>query len=53
MIEVWDSDPRLPVLCDADETDETGRGILLLSSVVVRWGTRSFAGGKVVFAVVA
>ncbi|WP_395108854.1 ATP-binding protein [Actinomadura sp. SCN-SB] len=53
IIEVWDADPRPPVLCAPGESDEYGRGILLLSSVVVRWGTRPSAGGKVVFAEVA
>ncbi|MFD0851203.1 ATP-binding protein [Actinomadura adrarensis] len=52
VIEVWDADPRPPVQCDPDDCDESGRGILLLTSVALRWGTRPSGGGKVVFAVV-
>jgi anti-sigma regulatory factor (Ser/Thr protein kinase) len=52
VIEVWDCDPRPPVRCDPDDTDESGRGILLLADLAVRWGTRPSGEGKVVFAVV-
>jgi len=53
-IEVTDPDPRaLPVLLDAT-TDtglgaESGRGLMLLDAVAVRWGVEQGVSGKVVW----
>lgn len=51
MIEVWDQSYDWPVINNPDETEEGGRGLLLLTSLVRRWGARPIPeGGKVVFA---
>ncbi|MEV0739992.1 ATP-binding protein [Streptomyces sp. NPDC050549] len=53
-VEVTDPDPRaLPILLDAT-TDtglgaESGRGLLLLDAVAVRWGVEQVVSGKVVW----
>ncbi|MFE2423177.1 ATP-binding protein [Streptomyces hokutonensis] len=53
-VEVTDPDPRaLPVLLDAT-TDtglgaESGRGLMLLDAVAVRWGVEQGVSGKVVW----
>ncbi|WP_307783389.1 ATP-binding protein [Streptomyces sp. MBT53] len=53
-VEVTDPDPRaLPVLLDAT-TDtglgaESGRGLMLLDAVTVRWGVEQGVSGKVVW----
>ncbi|MFC6882769.1 MULTISPECIES: ATP-binding protein [Actinomadura] len=51
VIEVWDRSDRQPVVGCPDAAEESGRGLLILSTLVVRWGTRPLSeGGKVVFA---
>jgi anti-sigma regulatory factor (Ser/Thr protein kinase) len=50
-IEVWDGDPQVPVLRDAELTDESGRGLFIVGSLCSRWGVRFCTeGGKVVWA---
>lgn len=49
-VEVTDPDPRvLPVLLDATEGDESGRGLALLDAVALRWGVEQEAEGKTVW----
>lgn len=49
-VEVADSDPRaLPVLLRATADDETGRGLVLLDEVTVRWGVEQGVAGKTVW----
>lgn len=38
IVAVWDRDPRLPQPTNAGPDDETGRGLLLVSSFAERWG---------------
>ncbi|SEF08966.1 ATP-binding protein [Streptomyces sp. Ag109_O5-10] len=49
-IEVTDPDPRaLPLLLLATETDESGRGLTLLTAVTNRWGVHEHPAGKTVW----
>lgn len=50
LVEVWDRDPSAPILRDALDLDETGRGLLLVASTSSRWGWTEFNEGKVVWA---
>ncbi|MDA5284360.1 ATP-binding protein [Streptomyces sp. NPDC054904] len=54
-VEVGDPDPRVwPVLREAADTDESGRGLAVLDAVAVRWGVRPGpTGGKTVWAELA
>ncbi|MFD9456366.1 ATP-binding protein [Streptomyces sp. NPDC059985] len=54
-VEVGDPDPRVwPVLRQAADTDESGRGLAVLDAVAVRWGVRPGpTGGKTVWAELA
>jgi hypothetical protein len=49
---VWDASPLPPVLVDASEDAETGRGLLLVQALSTRWGWHfpPGLGGKVVWA---
>jgi len=49
---VWDASPLPPVLMDADDDAENGRGLLLVQAVSARWGWHfpRDVGGKVVWA---
>jgi anti-sigma regulatory factor (Ser/Thr protein kinase) len=50
--EVWDQNPALPAMREADATHENGRGLFLLSQLVARWGTRPLSPpgtGKIVY----
>lgn len=50
-IEVWDQADGMPKAQTPDETDECGRGLILLSFLVERWGVRPLnERGKVVYA---
>jgi anti-sigma regulatory factor (Ser/Thr protein kinase) len=49
LCEVSDDDHHLPTLRHATETDETGRGLLLVSRLARRWGANRTADGKVVW----
>ncbi|MEU2336006.1 ATP-binding protein [Streptomyces sp. NPDC006654] len=49
-IEVTDPDPRiLPVLLSATETEESGRGLTLLTALTDRWGVDHRPDGKTVW----
>ncbi|MER7844176.1 ATP-binding protein [Kitasatospora sp. NPDC096077] len=49
LVEVSDDDHNLPSMRPADELDESGRGLMLVSVLAERWGTARKAVGKVVF----
>ncbi|GAA2639452.1 ATP-binding protein [Actinomadura fulvescens] len=54
VVEVWDQSDEMPVIQHPDVTQEDGRGLMILSQLVFRWGTRPVAeGGKIVFAEIA
>ncbi|MEW2355489.1 ATP-binding protein [Spirillospora sp. NPDC029432] len=54
VVEAWDLSDDPPVVRDAGELDESGRGLLLVTRMVTRWGTRPLAsGGKIVWAELA
>ncbi|MFD5537052.1 ATP-binding protein [Streptomyces sp. NPDC127079] len=49
-IEMTDPDPRaLPVLLSATETEESGRGLALLTALADRWGVDQRPDGKTVW----
>lgn len=48
--EVSDAGHTSPHLCNAQEFDEGGRGLLLVAQLTQRWGTRHTADGKTVWA---
>ena len=48
-IEVRDNDQRLPRTMFPAETDEGGRGLLLVDKLSTRWGARQVTDGKVVW----
>jgi anti-sigma regulatory factor (Ser/Thr protein kinase) len=50
LIEVWDYDPRQPVIRRPGRLDEDGRGLLLVATVSARWGWTMFQRGKIVWA---
>lgn len=49
LCEVADDDHQRPVLRQAKETDEGGRGLQVVSRLARRWGSSARAGGKVVW----
>ncbi|WP_169807925.1 ATP-binding SpoIIE family protein phosphatase [Actinomadura hibisca] len=49
LCEVSDDGDELPVLCRATSTDESGRGLQLVSYLAARWGTHRTERGKVVW----
>ena len=50
VIEAWDRDPRPPVLREAAEIDEAGRGLLIVEALCRRWGYFfPESGGKTVW----
>jgi anti-sigma regulatory factor (Ser/Thr protein kinase) len=50
LIEVWDYDPRQPVIRRSARLDEGGRGLVLVATVSARWGWTTFQEGKIVWA---
>jgi PAS domain S-box-containing protein len=48
--EVSDGSSSAPHLRRADRYDEGGRGLMLVSQVAERWGTRHTSGGKIIWA---
>ncbi len=52
-IEVLDDSAALPRLRHAEEDDERGRGLQVVSQLASRWGTRRAGTGKVVWAELA
>ncbi len=55
LILVWDTSPQQPVLIDADEDADSGRGLLLVAALSQQWGcyVPQEMGGKVVWALCA
>ena len=55
LVLVWDANPQLPVLIEAAEEAESGRGLLLVQAFSQRWGTYPTPqrGGKVTWALCA
>jgi PAS domain S-box-containing protein len=51
--EVSDRSSTAPHMRRARTFDEGGRGLLLVAQFATRWGTRQYAGGKVIWAEVA
>jgi anti-sigma regulatory factor (Ser/Thr protein kinase) len=49
LCEVGDDGPELPYVCDAADTDESGRGLQLVSCLATAWGSYRTATGKVVW----
>lgn len=49
LVEVMDDEHTLPVLRDAHEDDEGGRGLQLVSRLARRWGATRTATGKIVW----
>lgn len=49
LCEVGDDESAPPLLRDVNDTDESGRGLLLVSNLALRWGTRRTRDGKVVW----
>ncbi|MGP4021835.1 SpoIIE family protein phosphatase [Actinomadura sp. 3N407] len=49
LCEVYDDGADLPRLRNADATDESGRGLQLVSHLAARWGTHRTERGKVVW----
>ena len=51
VLEVWDQAPGVPVLQDASEDEESGRGLLLVDAIADKWGwCPTTEPGKVVWA---
>lgn len=51
IIEVRDESPEMPAIKDASESDESGRGMVLIDHLSSRWGASpEVDGGKVVWA---
>jgi anti-sigma regulatory factor (Ser/Thr protein kinase) len=50
LIEVWDCDPRQPVIRQPMDFDESGRGLLLMATLSIQWGWTEFRQGKIVWA---
>ncbi|MEU5992526.1 ATP-binding protein [Spirillospora sp. NPDC047418] len=51
VVEAWDRSDVAPVMRPVDYAAESGRGLLLMESLVRQWGTRPLSeGGKVVWA---
>lgn len=49
-VEVHDHSSAMPVPQHADDDDEQGRGLGIVSALATRWGTRPTTAGKVVWA---
>jgi len=49
LLRVWDADPGLPVLQEADLTGDRGRGLLLVDFLADAWGHHEHDHGKVVW----
>jgi two-component sensor histidine kinase len=54
LVEVWDGDDRIPEAQDIDLEAESGRGLLLVTTLSTEWGTYrpEKTSGKVVWAYV-
>lgn len=49
LIKVWDANPGLPVLREADVTGDRGRGLLLVDFLADSWGHHDADHGKMVW----
>ena len=49
MCEVFDDAAAMPKLRIADDSDENGRGLRVVSQLAQRWGTRRTPDGKAVW----
>ena len=50
LIEVWDCDPRQPIVRQPIDFEESGRGLLLVATLSTEWGWTEFNRGKIVWA---
>ena len=52
LVMAWDANPQPPVLTEADDYAESGRGLLLVRAFSERWGSYPTpqTGGKIVWA---
>jgi len=50
VIHVWDGCREMPVLRQADPSDENGRGLSIVDALSAAWGAYPKANGKVVWA---
>ncbi|RKS68299.1 histidine kinase-like protein [Actinomadura pelletieri DSM 43383] len=51
VVAVWDQGPNMPVIQEAEETAESGRGLLMMALLVREWGVQPISkGGKIVWA---
>jgi anti-sigma regulatory factor (Ser/Thr protein kinase) len=48
-VEVADSSPRYPRVCDPDLDEVVGRGLLLVDALAADWGSRPTGRGKIVW----
>jgi len=48
-LEVWDANPALPALREADVSGDCGRGLLRIDFLSDRWGYHAAGGGKAVW----
>lgn len=44
--------PCTPYLCQAEDTDQSGRGLHLVESLTIRWGVHGDEGGRTVWALI-
>lgn len=50
LIELWDPDDRMPVLTEAGDDEESGRGLAMVDALCMTWGWEPHeSGGKVVY----
>ena len=49
LLEVWDANPVMPALREADVSGDCGRGLLRVDFLSDRWGHRFADSGKVVW----
>ncbi|MFE6741465.1 ATP-binding protein [Streptomyces tubercidicus] len=49
-LEVWDASDELPVMKDAEEDEECGRGLVLVDALASCWGVDRDGTGKTVWA---
>jgi len=50
LIEVWDCDPRQPIVRQPMDFEDSGRGLLLVATLSSQWGWTEFKRGKIVWA---
>jgi anti-sigma regulatory factor (Ser/Thr protein kinase) len=49
VVEVFDSQPRIPVVCEPDATRECGRGLATVAALAQNWGAVRCPPGKCVW----